>query len=140
MELLSSQCVNVPNGYHYDLTNGVHCVMEKTFKSRLDKFLEQFSFVQKQNTRLPKNLINDFPFVDFPPFRNDIFSRQEDLARLPSILHPVGKGTKVLEIGTWNGWLSKRLAQQGRDVVAADIFIDDSDGLQSKQHHSYRSW
>jgi 2-polyprenyl-3-methyl-5-hydroxy-6-metoxy-1,4-benzoquinol methylase len=140
MELPDNRLLAIPENYSAEYANEVYSIMEKGFKIRLDAFLEKFSSVQQTRQRLPTSLINDFPFVEFSPFRNEIFTRTQDLAMVPRILVPGSAPKDILEVGSWNGWLTKRLADQGHRVIAADIFRDELDGLESRAHHSLRNW
>jgi SAM-dependent methyltransferase len=40
-----------------------------------------------------------------------------------------GQALRVLDLGAGNGWLSARLAERGHRCVAADLRVDDVDGL-----------
>ncbi len=40
----------------------------------------------------------------------------------------------TLEIGSWNGWLTKHLAQKSKTVIAADYFVCPFDGIGNLQH------
>jgi ubiquinone/menaquinone biosynthesis C-methylase UbiE len=57
-----------------------------------------------------------------------------------SVLQPearrLRRPLRVLDLGAGNGWLSHRLAVQGHDAVALDIFTDRLDGLGAIRHYN----
>ena len=44
-------------------------------------------------------------------------------------------GTRILDLGAGNGWLSYRLASAGYHPVAIDLLVNDSDGLGAAAHY-----
>lgn len=45
------------------------------------------------------------------------------------------QGSKVLDLGAGNCWLSYRLAEMGHQPAAVDIFSDSHDGLRAARHY-----
>lgn len=138
-----SQYIKVPADYFYSYDEGVYTVMEKTFKRKLDVFLKKFSNVQQQENfpSLPQDLISSFPFVEYVPFKNEIFIRKQDIFLLEKIIiNHFSKNKSVLEIGGWNGWLTNWLSSKDLNVISVDIFKDEKNGLLTKKFHQNSNW
>lgn len=45
-------------------------------------------------------------------------------------------GPKILDLGAGVGWLSRRLAEAGRQPCAIDVSVDDRDGLAAARHYA----
>lgn len=135
--------INVPEGYHCSSFDGIFSVMEKKIKNELDAFLQRHSEIQKAENYpyLPKEKLPDFPFIDFKPYRHELFSRKQDIHLLNKILgDQITTGHVALELGGWNGWLTNWLHANKFDVVSADIFIDEENGLGTKKFHKNSNW
>lgn len=62
--------------------------------------------------------------------------RRESYARLQQLVLPVWQGpTRILDVGSGNGWLSHRLAACGHHAVAVDLLDDHEDGLGAWTHY-----
>ncbi len=135
-----SDYINVPKNYFYSEKNSVHSVLEPHFKNKLEAFLENHSIIQKKENYpfLPKEKLLNFPFIDFEPYKNELFSRQQDLRILGEL--SFSKISTVLEIGGWNGWLTNWLNAKILEVVTVDIFPDDENGLASKKFYPNNDW
>jgi len=48
------------------------------------------------------------------------------------------KPLDILDLGAGNGWLSYRMSLRGHRVFAADIFLDERDGLAATRHYGNR--
>jgi SAM-dependent methyltransferase len=79
--------------------------------------------------RLPETAPDD-------PHRNEWRIRRESFEHVKQhALAPRAPGTRVLDLGAGNGWLSHRLATLGCSVVAVDWLDDDEDGLGACRHY-----
>jgi 2-polyprenyl-3-methyl-5-hydroxy-6-metoxy-1,4-benzoquinol methylase len=135
--------IKVPNGYHYSCVNGIFSVMDKKFKNELDIFLQRHSEIQKAENYpyLPKEKLVDFPFIDFKPYHNELFSRKQDIHLLKKLLRNAStKGKTALEFGGWNAWLTNWLHTNKFEVVSADIFSDEENGLGAKKFYKNNDW
>ena len=63
-------------------------------------------------------------------------ARQEDVIIINKLINN-RKELKILDIGSWNGWLSNYLTKKGHDLVAVNMFTDPTDGLQA--HKNYKT-
>ncbi len=114
--------------------DGLATVFQPSFEATLRTFLSKFEEVRVQqnvviedeNTRakLP------FPLADSD---KDWQWRLQSLDLVNQIFkaHPA---ETILEIGAWNGWLSRHLAKNAQLVVAADYFDHAQDGLRTIQN------
>ena len=50
------------------------------------------------------------------------------------VLVPLPSGSRILDLGAGNGWLSHRLATDGYQPCAVDLNVDAYDGLQASRH------
>ncbi len=52
---------------------------------------------------------------------------------LKHVVHPLSRGRdrplRILDLGAGNGWISYRLAQEGHQLLATDLRVDNADGL-----------
>jgi 2-polyprenyl-3-methyl-5-hydroxy-6-metoxy-1,4-benzoquinol methylase len=135
--------LNVPDNFSVEYRDDVYSVFEKNFKQRLEKFMTDFSRAQEKTRQpaLTSAEIACFPFVGHRAFRHETFTRRQDLAILEKILkHRDPERTQALEVGGWNGWLSKWLQAEEFDVISTDIFRDERNGLASKKFHHNGTW
>ncbi len=135
--------IRIPKGYHFTFSNRIYSVLEEKFKIKLDKFLEGHSIIQKSENYpfLPKDKLTDFPFIEFKPYRNELFSRKQDIRLLKAFeTTHFSENKTVLEFGGWNGWLTNRLSSYKMEVVSIDIFPDEENGLGSKKFYPDNNW
>lgn len=131
---------SVKSSYH-DLLEQNSCyysLLESDFKIRLTKFLNQWEPIRAAE-KAQKIPFAEYPQLPFAPSIKHDFEwkwRKKSWAQLLPILKK-NKTQKVLEIGSWNGWLSNQLCACGYDVLALDFFSDESDGLASKKHYPH---
>lgn len=121
--------------------HGVLRLLTDDFQTKLFEFEERFVSVREQSgvrikdTSLYPKLpfIQGHPKYDFPEwagFRNDLVIIKKTLKDR--------QGLRILNFGSWNGWLSNRLVEMGQNVTAISYFIDEYDGLGACQHYSNR--
>ena len=121
-------------GHQFSVKNGAYQLLKPEFKERLEKFLTAFEdFRQPYIEGMKKIDFNKLPYI------NGVLSderqwkaKRMDLELITRLKAP---GEKVLELGAWNGWLSNRLVEEGYEVLAADIFIHELDGLGASKHY-----
>jgi SAM-dependent methyltransferase len=141
--LVFEDYISVPENYSFTHSNGVYSVLHPSFRIRLDTFLEQYHKVQAAENYpfLPEQLLTNFPFVNYPPFKNEIMERQQDVKLLKKHL-PLNNMQKAtaLELGGWNGWLPNFLSSYGIETISAGIFTDKNNGLGCRQFYDNCSW
>jgi 2-polyprenyl-3-methyl-5-hydroxy-6-metoxy-1,4-benzoquinol methylase len=133
-----SQCAN---GHQYSLMHDVHCYLKADFKSHFDKWLKCLEDFRKQSgDGTPKMREFDLlPSTNDPSERRLWKPRALELDFIRKKL--VGKTElRILEVGSWIGWLANSLTQEGHNVVSIDYFTDPLDGLRAKQHYSNSDW
>ena len=115
-----------------------HSFLKPETRTELEKFLVAFQdFRSVRNDRiLDATLYPNLPYTERNPetWKN----RQKDLKYLQKE-HSVS-GQRILEIGSWNGWLANRLTLGGASVCAIDYFIDPFDGLGATSHFPNSNW
>ena len=118
--------------------HGVWRLMTKEFFQKLDLYLASFQLMRdKEGLRITDSrLYEGMPYGDNYPraFKNTWKEFRQDLDWLQKRMN--GYRLKVLNYGSWNGWLSNRLVAWGHEVTAVSYFIDPFDGLGAKQHFS----
>jgi 2-polyprenyl-3-methyl-5-hydroxy-6-metoxy-1,4-benzoquinol methylase len=141
--IVLSEYIAIPKNYSLTGDGGFYSVLEKDFETKLNAFLEKHSIIQqKENyTALPLKYLENFPFVDFEPYKDEIFSRKQEIKFLEKLIEPYFFCHKsLLEIGGWNCWLTKWLQSKGLEIISTDIFKDAINGLSSKQFHKNNDW
>jgi 2-polyprenyl-3-methyl-5-hydroxy-6-metoxy-1,4-benzoquinol methylase len=136
--------IKLPENYDLDFSENIYGIYTREFKQRLSVFTKRFSEIQENEKRnyLPFQLYEAFPDVDVPELTNEIYTRKQDLSFLKNqFFQPyLSPGKRVLEIGGWNSWLTHKLHRQSLQVVTADIFRDEYNGLGSKKHYKNGDW
>lgn len=141
--MLFEDYIQVPKEYHFSFHNNIYSVLEHGFKQKLDVFTQKFEAAQLMENYpfLPEHLIPKFPFIDYPPFKNEILERQQDVKLLEKHL-PLDKleNATALELGGWNGWLPNILGKNKIQVVSVGIFADKNNGLGCREFYQNCKW
>ena len=135
--------IKIPEGYTLELIDGIYTVASDEFNQQLKFFINRFSEIQikENNYRLPFHLYEQFPEVDVKELASEIFTRKQDLAILKEQFSKyLNSHSHVLEIGGWNGWLANYLSKTGANIISADVFDDEHNGLRSKKHYKSANW
>jgi 2-polyprenyl-3-methyl-5-hydroxy-6-metoxy-1,4-benzoquinol methylase len=112
----------------------VFTCLEPGFRQKLELYLPLFEETRKEEKNdagINKEL---YPSL---PFGIKVFEwtfRQQSLKILERLISNYSKAD-ILEVGSWNGWLSNRLASQGHNLLATDYFLDEVNGLQAKKFY-----
>lgn len=124
--------------------NGVLVLLSESFRQELDRFLPGFQALRgADHKRLTDPAIYE-QLPDLPAssgdaqFQLEWRLRRYDWRVVDRMLRG-RSGSRILDIGAWNGWLSHRLAQRGHTVTAIDYFVDEYDGLGARQFYP-SSW
>jgi len=124
-------------GYDISKSNDIYRVLKPDFAKKIAK-LERV--LQKSRTDYTRHFIdNPGLFRELPhgmgsELHSGWTTRQLDLNIVNEFLVN-DKPKQILEVGSWNGWLSQYLARDGRLLTAIDYFKDDYDGLGAKRHY-----
>jgi 2-polyprenyl-3-methyl-5-hydroxy-6-metoxy-1,4-benzoquinol methylase len=135
--------VNIPPEYIYQFKDGVHSLLEPQIKTKLSAFLKQHLEMQRLEnySYLTSEEMLQFPFIDHRAYKNEVFTRRQDLQIIEFLLKDYfASGKTLLEIGGWNSWLTNRMQLKGIQVLSADIFDDDRNGLRSRQYYHHPGW
>ena len=138
MVLGDSSC---SNGHQYSLVDDVHSYLKADFKVGFDHWLECLEDFRKQTgDGQPKRRdFDQLPTTKDASERRLWKPRNLELSFIRKNL--VGRtGLRILEVGSWIGWLANNLTQDGHDVVTIDYFVDPLDGLRAKKHYSNSDW
>lgn len=116
-------------------SDGVFCLLNSYFKEELEKFLDQYAVIKKEQS------LHSIPYSEYPflPFSSSATGEQWKFRRasyrVMKQLLKYEQPKKIIEIGGWNSWLTHHLAIWGHDVVSCDIFLDEVNGLSSKKYY-----
>lgn len=99
------------------------------FDLYLQDYLAIFEQYRKKTNVIPPSE-EDWKLLPFGSFAKDPSWkwRRESLSIISKIIKDK-KFDHTLEIGSWNGWLTKTLAQHSEVVIAADYFVCPFDGI-----------
>ena len=99
------------------------------FDNYLQDYLLAFEDYRNQINIIPPSE-EDWKLLPFGSFANDSSWkwRRESLAIISKLIGNKHFGC-TLEIGSWNGWLTKTLAQHADVVIANDYFVRPFDGI-----------
>jgi len=115
---------------------GVWILMDESFDKRLSGFLRKFENGRKHEK---PDLLKPSDYLALPYNRHRTYKlewvfRQGSLEIINRLLVS-RKKQLILEVGSWNSWLTNRMTEEGHMVVAIDYFIDERDGLKAKKRY-----
>lgn len=124
------------NTRQLQLKDGIWRYFDATFAEKLDEYLPKFvALREQQGLRVSATeLLLKLPFGEAADDSNWEWKRQS----MELLFEEIGdmEYTSVLEIGAWNGWLTKLLSRKSKEVLAVDYFDDEADGLGAMRHYS----
>lgn len=135
--------INIPKNYKYQFIDGIHKIITSDFEEKLNIYLNKFTEIQKHENHytLPFTKFKEFPNIICKELSSEIFTRKQDIEIIKKhFSSSLKQNNSVLEIGGWNGWLTKMFAEYNLDIISADIFEDERNGLKSKKHHINSNW
>jgi len=102
------------------------------FDMYLQNYLKVFEQHRKEIGIIPTE--NEWKQLPFGPFANnsDWKWRRQSLAIFQNLTKHKAFDCS-LEIGSWNGWLTKFIAEKSKTVIAADYFLCPYDGINNIQ-------
>ena len=124
--------------YQYSYTNGIHSVLLPELGKDLDSLT---SAIEDFRARRNEKILDSSRYARLPYVseNNHIWkNRQRDLEFL--LKHYSFENKRVLEIGSWNSWLTHHLANAGAVVTAIGYFTDENDGLGARRHYPNANW
>jgi SAM-dependent methyltransferase len=108
--------------------------LEPEFERRLSAFLPRFEEIRIVVNKELQIKPDDFQYLPFKQPSFEWHFRRQSLKIVQEILK-LRKSLDILEIGSFNSWLTHHLVSAGHNVLAADYFIDIRDGLGSKKYY-----
>lgn len=137
---LDAATLSCRSGHRFREEAEVLILLSTGFEEQAVPFLSRFSQIRRQD-RQRLLAPEDYPQLPYgkrvaahPEWRQ----RQRDWQTVQRLLS--GRTARsVLEIGSYNGWLTHRLAGMGYQVTAVDYFLDDLDGLKTRRFYR-ESW
>ncbi|HRH66260.1 MAG TPA: class I SAM-dependent methyltransferase [Bacteroidia bacterium] len=116
-------------GHRVEIREGIIELYSGDFRKKLDPFLNHYHRIySKENAAWSEAEKIQSPFVNDGPRKKDWALRRKSLRLVEAFLKKEKK-LQILEIGPWNGWLSRPLLQAGHRVVAVDYFREAPYGL-----------
>lgn len=115
------------------LKDGIYDIIDPQERQKLNYFLKSFEAYRISNNLVIRDnsLYKNLPFSlhteEWKERQKDIFIIEKRIKNK--------KKLKILDVGSWNGWLSNYLSQKGHDITAVNLFIDEYDGLTSKNKY-----
>lgn len=118
-------------GHKVNVSVGIIELYSKEFRKKLDNFLNNYHRAwTKLNSAWTEIEMNSAPFFYSGERKKDWAYRRKSLAILKDVIQSKKK-LSVLEIGPWNGWLSRQILKAGHRLVALDYFFEKPYGLKS---------
>lgn len=124
------------NKHQYSMEDGVLILLNSNFKHMLNNWLNNFHQFQKKD--FPISFFDNLPASGIQFNANIWKARKNDLTIITSQLF--NGRQKILDLGSWNGWLANSLSKQGNEVTAIDYFIHEYNGLKAKNNYSNPVW
>lgn len=133
-----------PAGHPLADDAGVIRLLPPALRDEVDALEADVAVWRREQGRrsLPGRALAELPFGDAVDGDVEWRLRRADLRLVRRLLAgrqgPGGAPLRVLDIGAWNGWLSARLASDGRTATAVDLFAGP-DALGTR-HHFPGTW
>ena len=117
--------------------HGVHTLFfDQDAYNHMNRFLVAFREYRNEAPELVQDvkILEDLPFSG----KGELWrAREKDYALCKKLIEPE---SNILEVGSWNNWLTHRLAIDRHNVVATDYFVAEFDGLYTKRHYAQNNW
>ncbi len=119
---------------------GIFCALPPERKAHYAKFIADYEYIRAAEGRGNENeeFYLKLPYQDFTGKNSKqwhIRSRSYDYLVRKLLKRPNVCGTKILDLGAGNGWMSYRLKLAGYQPVAVDILTNNRDGLGATKHY-----
>lgn len=128
-------------GHRFEEEDGVLVLLSRELAPRLDAFLE---VVRDYRSREDKRILDEAAYERLPWGEAERGSfewqvRCHDLEILRELLAGRNRA-RVLDVGSYNGWLARDLSTAGHRVTAIDYFSDPYDGLGARRFYRRPQW
>jgi 2-polyprenyl-3-methyl-5-hydroxy-6-metoxy-1,4-benzoquinol methylase len=113
--------------------DGYYKIIDEKNEQGLNYFLSSFEAYGKNKGPkiIERDLYDNLPFSIHTKVWKE---RQKDI-KIIDYLIGNKPNLSVLDIGSWNGWLSNYLSKRGHEVISTNIFIDEINGLSAKKYY-----
>lgn len=130
-------------GDHFEKKNGIWHFLSHEQQIHYQQFIEEYERVRKEEGRASTNtsFYRALPFCDL----NGHFTESWKIRAvsylaltgriISTMMGELGRSLRVVDLGAGNGWLSNRLTEGGHRLVAADLTINEFDGLGACKHY-----
>lgn len=115
------------------LKDCIYDVIDAKEREKLDHFLKSFEEYRTSNNLVIKD-VSLYKNLPFSIYSEEWKERQKDIYVIDEKIKNK-KNLKILDVGSWNGWLSNYLSNKGHQVTALNLFMDEYDGLLSKNKY-----
>jgi SAM-dependent methyltransferase len=129
------------SGHRFEEQEGVLVLLSQEFRPRLEAFLETLrDYRSRQGKRLlDESAYDRLPGGEAERGNPDWLLRCHDLGILRPLLSSRPPG-RLLDVGSFNGWLAHHLSGEGHRVTAVDYFSDPYDGLGARRFYAQARW
>ena len=114
--------------------DGYYKIIDKKDEKRLNYFLSSFEVYGKNKGSkiIDRHLYDKLPYT----IHTNVWKeRQKDIKIINHFIN-YKHNLSILDIGSWNGWLSNYLSKKGHEVIATNIFTDEINGLAAKKYYN----
>ncbi len=119
--------------------DGIWRFLSEEREALLAQFMQEYAIVRQGEARGSQeaSYFTSLPYEDLSGrFSAEWLIRSRSYETLlNAILTKLIPGSKILDIGAGNGWLSGRLSKMGFAVAAIDVQVDALDGLGAHRHY-----
>ncbi|MFK7933171.1 MAG: class I SAM-dependent methyltransferase [Saprospiraceae bacterium] len=117
---------------------GVLRILEPAFQHIIIPYETRFKTIRASEGISIKNtsIYERLPFIGKKEkeFLTEFIGFQQDLKIIKNLLNDKSN-LRILNHGSWNGWLSNHLVKWGHQVTAISYFMDEFDGLGAQQFY-----
>ena len=142
-KILDPSTLTCPRNHRFFQRDGVLVLLRREFATHLQAFVDVLQdFRSREGLRiLDESIYDKLPYAEAQAgnFRAEWRPRCHDLNVIRRLLRGRER-QRVLDIGSYNGWLSAWLSRNGHEVTAVDFFADEHDGLGARKFYSRASW
>ena len=118
-------------GHKVKVSDGIIELYSEEFRKKLEQFLVNYHRAwTKLNSAWTENEMNTAPFFYSGERKKEWAYRRKSLTVTKDVFRSEKK-LYVLEIGPWNGWLSRQILKAGHRLITLDYFREKPYGLKS---------
>jgi SAM-dependent methyltransferase len=132
-----------PDGLTYSCRQGIWRFLKPELFNHYTQFEREYEIVRRSEGWGSRHsaYYRALPFADLSGRFPEIWRLRAITyhALLRHVVKPLAQARQrplqLLDLGAGNGWLSYRLAQQGHQVAAVDLLLNERDGLGAHRHY-----